>query len=250
MFGYALVFIVPSFGECYSFKPHKCEHCNQTFAYKSRLSEHTFTHAEIRPFSCKQCGLFFKRKMDLKLHFRRSHQMDKFGGLQCSNCTVQFWNQRSLRNHSCGVFRKPLRSRRRVQTLFQETDKVFECEKCNKTFKTLKKYEHHVKPHRCPQEFCNKTFRDFQSLEEHMASHSSIPPYACATCGRNFVYKSALINHKAIHEAIDERQTFTCVECGEILSHKKSIRRHYRILHPHKDIRKEALGGRALYISS
>lgn len=74
----------------------KCQICNQTFSYNSRLKLHMTNHSEERPFKCDTCGKDFKSKPHLKNH-SFIHAMDR--PFKCDVCGKDFKSRNHLRQH-------------------------------------------------------------------------------------------------------------------------------------------------------
>ncbi|KAM7425963.1 hypothetical protein ABFA07_022678 [Porites harrisoni] len=53
-------------------KPFECKECGKWFKRKRHLSQHKRTHTGEKPFQCKVCGKWFKRKGYLPQH-KRTH---------------------------------------------------------------------------------------------------------------------------------------------------------------------------------
>ncbi|XP_073436271.1 oocyte zinc finger protein XlCOF8.4-like [Dendrobates tinctorius] len=67
-------------------KPFSCSECGKYFKCKSQLLTHKRSHTGEKPFSCSECGKCFSRKAHLLRH-QRSHTGEKpFSCSECGKC--------------------------------------------------------------------------------------------------------------------------------------------------------------------
>ena len=74
-----------------------CEQCGQSFAFKSRLLQHQITHTQDPRFMCKHglCGKGFKNKGDLNRHVASHSDIWYY----CGTCTYRNQDKRNRDSH-------------------------------------------------------------------------------------------------------------------------------------------------------
>ena len=83
----------------------------------------------------------------------------------------------------------------------QTEEPGYECEICEKTFKTKSGLYHHKiihkEYHKC--EICDKCFTGSQALIEHERIHTGEKPFECEICQKLFSQASHLATHMRTH---------------------------------------------------
>ena len=219
------MFIVHSIGEGETFS---CELCPFTAPTINRLRIHVGeVHEKIRNQVCKECGLGFSRKGDLKRHMICVHKVEE-KKFKCELCPIKFISRSKMRTHiqevhdkiknhvceDCGyatyqkhqlnIHRKSIRCQKRGQKIKCE----FKCELC--PFETHYKgqLERHIRLKICtkPKEykfcdFCPFKAQGNAALQLHtQAIHEKIRNHVCEKCGYAATQKHALKQHiKNVH---------------------------------------------------
>ena len=98
-------------------KSYKCDKCNETFHFKSELSNHKVVPRSTRTHFCmaQNCGRSFMRKADLTIHVQ-THDNDTW---QCAECEWTTTGKKYLQAHLIG----------------HEGDLHYKCDKCDKKCK-------------------------------------------------------------------------------------------------------------------
>lgn len=106
----------------------------------------------------------------------------------------------------------------------------FQCSKCQRVFDSETKMRRHIFLQHDPVEMeCFHCFAKYDSMlhfERHVATHFTRNEYLCDFCPTMFNRVSGLLDHLAKHK--NERQRFTCIECGKVLANRLSFTIHQR----------------------
>ncbi len=168
-------------------KSHLCTTCGKTFRTNASLVKHREIHEEIAS-ACDLCGKIYKNERALKQHLRR-HEVQ--GSFRCCTCHEVFDDKDTLKTHTVDC--KP------------ESDSIFECTECCKTFSVKRNYKAHMRKFhgvgssilenaRCP--VCDQMFATRVHLVRHLDDkHSDYKPQQCDKCPRTFALKFQLNNH-------------------------------------------------------
>ena len=81
-----------------------------------------------------------------------------------------------------------------------------------------------LRPYACQS--CGREFLKAKHLHRHKAMHDR--PHACQSCDRKFALKKDLRRHEATHAA---GAIFRCVQCGAEFSRRDSLVRHVNGTH-------------------
>ncbi|CAI9577129.1 unnamed protein product [Staurois parvus] len=139
-----------------------------------------------KPFSCSECGGFFKHKSSLVLH-RRIHSGEK--PYSCSECGKQFIQKANYLRHQ------------RLHT----GEKPYKCTECGKEYAQKQSLVMHQKfhaenePFSCPE--CGANFIRQSHLVNHRKTHKGLRRYTCPDCGDFFMLRSSLVIHQRVHSA-------------------------------------------------
>ncbi|XP_010864793.2 oocyte zinc finger protein XlCOF26 isoform X2 [Esox lucius] len=138
--------------------------------------------------------------------------------LQCFQCFITFCNPKSKERH----MRKS--HREEYNQSLQQTNTLFTCYVCDRTFPTSEELTQHQashsledKPFRCPH--CQTSFRTFSELTIHRRTLCKERQFVCKDCGMVFRGPNQLRTHRLsqhshpLEEEDDDTKTHRCGKC-------------------------------------
>ncbi|XP_052128500.1 zinc finger protein OZF [Frankliniella occidentalis] len=135
----------------------KCEVCEKSFAWASKLKRHKMYHSGEKPFSCDLCLMRFTQKGNLVVHVR-THTGEK--PYKCDVCEMRF------------TVKGPLVVHMRTHT----GEKPFRCDVCKMCFAHKNTLVDHVRTHTGEKPFkcdvCTMCFTQKCSLVKHTRTHT------------------------------------------------------------------------------
>ena len=212
-------------------KLHVCDVCG----YKNVKKSHLERHKKIHKLKLK-CPICHKPVSDFKEHKYRAHP-EKNKLLVCDVCGFKSAHKSVLRCHmkvhepkvKCPICHKPVTNLIRHKLFVHPAkNKLYFCDACE--FKSARKsrLEDHKKTHgpkvKCL--ICNKLVTDIQS-HKYRAHLETNKLYGCDVCELSYASKSALNDHKKIHEP-----KVKCPICHKLVT---NVKKHKRNEHPRKD---------------
>lgn len=194
-------------------KVYECDICGDFFTHSNVWRRHKLRmHNEDRPFPCEYCSYKFNKNVYLVNHLREKHpekselhekkpkETDSTVDepiFKCSICDNLFVDQNHILEHlkeeHPGEYKRRMDKKKYYEA---EKQKVFQCNKCQKTFSVKSSYNRHK-----------------------MNFHSNERPYACSYCKFRCKTKCGLVDHqKNIHHIIKpkERKSLITVEKEDI----------------------------------
>lgn len=197
-------------------KPYKCETCNKSFLEHYNLLVHQRTHTGERPYVCPICSKEIRYHKDYAEH-KRSHE--EKAAFTCRYCDKRYSRKRDLERHlhshrpqsrficeicGKGFNRKYLKDQHMLKhesRLKQVEKTIFECNVCQKKFKTVNGLLQHkvkhtgmIEEHQC--HICGKTSKTSLDLETHLRHHiPRVKSVSCSECQRMFTSDGTLKIH-------------------------------------------------------
>ena len=192
-----------------------CEKCGEKFKGEDVLKYHIkFVHNNERNHKCKICGLMVRTKFYLKKHIATVHEKQK--NVQCDQCGKEFFDKWRLRGH--------------IRDNHEEPEKKFQCERCEKSFKTRTCWKihferMHVENKKFPCTKCTRSYALKHELEDHISSiHEGIKKFKCNECTSVFTRADNLRTHvRTVHLGI---KAFKCESCGKEFIRSKYLEKH------------------------
>ncbi|SCV05114.1 LANO_0H00342g1_1 [Lachancea nothofagi CBS 11611] len=203
-------------------KPFRCSKCDKTFARKSHLERHMFSHSDEKPLKCSVCEKGFTTEQQL-----RRHAITHTKSFKCpyENCIESFYKHPQLRSHILAVHLQKLN-----------------CEFCGKKFQRPYRLKAHVAKHhnpdavfkyQCTHGSCLEAFKTWTGLQQHIKEQH--PKILCPVCKKPCVGESGLAMHMKIHSNSTVIKNWQCESCDDLSFAKKAgLMSHY--VEYHKDL--------------
>ena len=154
-----------------------CTECSASFTFKRNLQRHTDEHHNMQEnpeHKCDLCEKSYKRKDTLLKHKRIEHNKDE------RKVNIPGVND-NMNSHQCYLCSKMFKQKftldRHQETMhFQNSNVLFECKTCDKSFRRRDKLLCHEKTHilgvpRIVCEICLKEFKSKDGLKAHRISN-------------------------------------------------------------------------------
>lgn len=141
---------------------------------------------EKRIFNCQFCDATFRLHQELLMH-ESTHKrtLANINLKRCKICGIACNNNEALLVH------------------LKEYHEYFECDLCQKIYRTKNHLKLHMKVHINAREFkctiCPKAFNFLSQVKRHERSHSTTYVWYCEICGVGFKTKPNLAHHMRGH---------------------------------------------------
>lgn len=193
---------------------HGCRVCGKSFAWRSTLVEHLYTHTGEKPFRCPDCSKPFGRASSLSKH-RAIHRGER--PHRCPDCGRAFTQRSALTAHL------------RIHT----GEKPYGCADCGRCFSQSSALHQHQRVHSGMTPFpctdCGKAFAHASDLRRHVRTHTGEKPYSCPDCGRCFRQSSEMAAHRRTHSG---ERPYSCPQCGRCFGQKSAVAKHQWVHRP------------------
>nr|XP_010338981.2 zinc finger protein 764 isoform X2 [Saimiri boliviensis boliviensis] len=193
---------------------HGCYVCGKSFAWRSTLLEHVYSHTGEKPFHCADCGKDFGHASSLSKH-RAIHRGER--PHRCPECGRAFTQRSALTSHL------------RVHT----GEKPYGCTDCGRRFSQRSALYQHRRVHSGETPFpcldCGRAFAYPSDLRRHMRTHTGEKPYPCPDCGRCFRQSSEMAAHRRTHSG---EKPYPCPQCGRRFGQKSAVAKHQWVHRP------------------
>ncbi|XP_053970621.1 uncharacterized protein LOC128872198 [Hylaeus volcanicus] len=197
----------------------KCQICHEEFPSVLLFN----AHLKVHPLECGQCGKYFYRKQNFKLHMKRHLGIKPF---PCTVCDKAFLTKQKLDEHTNG----------------HTGNAPVKCNLCNETFRrysnlTQHKNRHHLNIKKKLKDFichCGEVFHTKKKLAWHKETHDE-KPKACTYCNERFIHMASLTRHmrrahnrRFVPDAQRESENVECPICKCIYL-RSSLAVHMRV---------------------
>ncbi|XP_076668300.1 uncharacterized protein LOC143368940 isoform X1 [Andrena cerasifolii] len=197
----------------------KCQICQEEFSSVLLFN----AHLKVHPLECSQCGKYFYRKQNFKLHMKRHLGIKPF---PCKVCDKAFLTKQKLDEHTNG----------------HTGNAPVKCNLCNETFRrysnlTQHKNRHHLNIKKKLKDYicqCGEIFHTKKKLAWHKETHDE-KPKACTYCNERFIHMASLTRHmrrahnrRFVPDAQREGENVECPICKCIYL-RSSLSVHMRV---------------------
>lgn len=197
----------------------KCQICNEEFTSVASFN----LHLKIHPLECGQCGKYFYRKQNFKLHMKRHLGIKPF---PCTLCNKAFLTKQKLDEHTNG----------------HTGNAPVKCNLCNETFRrysnlTQHKNRHHLNIKKKLKDYichCGEIFHTKKKLAWHKETHDE-KPKACTYCNERFIHMASLTRHmrrahnkRFVPDAQRDNENVECTICHCVYL-RSSLAVHMRV---------------------
>ncbi|XP_048002737.1 zinc finger protein 624-like [Leguminivora glycinivorella] len=194
-----------------------CEVCYRELSKYNKYLSHLRVHERE---DCPVCGkgIFLKA---MKAHMKGHKDVER--PFKCPKCEKTFRLKKHFELH--------------VTRVHPSADKMIYCVQCDKLFKHIHTYNHHMKTtrvhiskeqikHKCSE--CNKMFSNVKFLEAHVERvHNDRPQYECPVCHEMFKTSQQRGRHRRlVHENFVKPKDKICDHCGMAFTHKAILSSH------------------------
>ncbi|XP_058811900.1 zinc finger protein 883-like [Topomyia yanbarensis] len=214
----------------------KCSICERTFTAKFSLERHMLLHTSENPYTCDQCGVSFRRLLDMRHHKSIVHE--RRNPHVCTECNEEFKSYQALYFHRQRVHLKLTKNY--VPKPHIELIEI--CKLCQKQVATCSELIKHIEQTHENEEYpmikcavCPKTFYNTNRLSQHKSIHTD--KFACAVCGARHTNSQRLQFHmEAKHP---DGRTFDCPTCGNTYTTSRRLAVHVAIHNKEKNLQCE-----------
>ncbi|VVC42310.1 Zinc finger C2H2-type,Zinc finger, RING/FYVE/PHD-type [Cinara cedri] len=204
---------------------HVCQVCLKSFTSTCKLTQHSYSHTEEKPFVCNHCSKAFSSKFKLVRHVLIHSDQRQY---HCTVCDRTFHRKDHLKNHA------------KVHNPIKRT---LQCDRpgCSKEYSSVLSYRKHIALHSLEEGFldckiCSKVFESKDELIYHLKIHSGSrvvktpadKKYRCNFCERSFYTGKDVRRHLVVHTGLRD---FLCQFCPQRFGRKDHLTRHIKKSH-------------------
>lgn len=119
----------------------------------------------------------------------------------------------------------PAKKKKKTNYNSEQPNIIYQCEYCEKQFKTREKVRCHTRIHTEDRNFhcelCGRSYRRREHLVRHYRRHTNDRPYMCVECGKSYMRAEHLKRHSYFHSG---EKPYECAVCD------KAFARHDRLI--------------------
>eukprot|EP00095_Tigriopus_kingsejongensis_P012432 snap_masked-scaffold924_size80766-processed-gene-0.7 protein:Tk12432 transcript:snap_masked-scaffold924_size80766-processed-gene-0.7-mRNA-1 annotation:"zinc finger protein 850-like" len=197
-----------------------CETCEKVFTSEPKAEKHQFVHQ--KEISCNHCQKPFTNATKYAKHLNNVHRAATEGEHKCPKCSKSFEYLKNFVNHV---------KRHETEPDFPVT-KEFKCHICQMALSTRSTLLYHVSKHvqsKFPCHRCDKIFKSERGLKYHLKIHDGQLDYLCSDCGRGFITRQKLLNHRRSKHTFEK--PYVCDACGQGFIRSDKLVIHKRRAH-------------------
>lgn len=237
---------------------YKCESCDMSYSKRCYLSNHMerehsltlppkigrpresqliITEDNPRPYKCDMCVKEYTHSKHLVRH-KRSHLQQ-----YCDYCHKSFSNisEHMRKEHDielprpfeCDICNRSYRTKSNLQAHMKihiASNRVFGCNLCLKKFFYATDLRKHLRTHSQQRsvicDICGDGFKSVDTLRTHLRRHTGERPYQCPHCDRSFTTGNSLEIHLRTHTG---EKPYTCDVCSKSFSDSSTLFVHKRL---------------------
>lgn len=202
---------------------YSCQKCQYKSFFKSTMDKHNFSHIELNPCLCPECGRAVKNERQLKEHMKTVHKISLEG------TKIEF-----IVEHSCDICQQTLCSERelkRHKERVHEKKREWLCSHCGFSSFSRSSLKLHVrthtgdKPYKCKD--CDYRASDHNTLRRHSLRHGGVKPYQCPHCPYSAIQSTMYKVHlKKKHPDLHSKSMLQCTKCDFVTMNQLIFTNH------------------------
>ena len=224
---------------------YKCDECNESFSWRSTLSEHIkFVHQNVQ-YNCETCNKSFSQKGTLKTHIKTVHEnvrynsdkyLKNFTKIHLNESTVESTNDKSeeLEKSTTVALCGTSDHSSDINCFEQENVAIMQMIPCHSYPSSdhdyvEKKSTIFTAKYKCDK--CERSFDKKTNFYIHMQSEHGNIRYKCDKCDKSFAQNGNLNVHvRNVHMNV----RYDCDKCEKSFSWKGQLSEHVRNAHKKK----------------
>ena len=108
--------------------------------------------------------------------------------------------------------------------------RTYQCQHCDRAFRTRKILNHHVGlvhkiKYKCA--YCPNLYASSQGRDDHVKAVHVEGKYKCDQCNKTFAFASKLVEHQLSHQGLD----LPCEECNKKFRDEHNLKKHVDEVH-------------------
>ncbi|KAK9874436.1 hypothetical protein WA026_002776 [Henosepilachna vigintioctopunctata] len=164
---------------------------------------------------CSICSKEFRTIYKLKSHMKVVHQI-AVSQFYCQLCDESLEDKDMFTQH---------------RLYHVERNELFPCSRCDKHFLTKIKLAKHMLCHdpssvKLVCTICGENSSKVSTWKRHMLTHTTMRPYTCKQCNKQFISLTDLNYHSRAHDA---KNCYVCKVCNRTFSRYSNLQRHSEI---------------------
>ncbi|XP_072043864.1 uncharacterized protein [Amphiura filiformis] len=183
-----------------------------------------------KPFKCKLCLMDCAKIYNFLRHLKIKHDLDYLQEkpYKCDYCLEGFTCFTHMQDH--------------LTTHLADDNKMFSCELCGSSLKTIYSYRRHVQilhnsERNRPCRYCGKLFRHMSEVTGHEKLHTNNKPHVCDQCPKAFRTAGRLKRHQQVHS---DFKPYMCNFCNLKVKDKEYLKKHIKMRHTGSSVKQHA----------